>query len=210
MAYPQFDYQKLPPLPSLPDFSLDRLFSEPVEIRTPRLLIRPMTLDDADGIFDIYGDPEVGRLNLWTPLPHRTAAMDKIRVFQTHFVEGKRVRWGLTLPEEGRVIGDIAIVAHDYRMQQGEIGFNLSLAHQGNGYMSEALRGMWRFLFGEIGFRRIVALVNQYHEQCHRLLEAVGFQREGTLRQAVQWEGRPIDVWQFGLLPGEIRWKKPS
>ncbi len=70
--------------------------------------------------------------------------------------------------------------------------------------MTEALEAMLRFGFDAMSLNRIEADVTVGNDASVRVLEKLGFQREGLLRQRGYWKGSYHDLWLFSLLRDEI------
>lgn len=204
MENPVLDFSRPSTLETYPPFNQERIFRNIPTILTSRLRLRALRANDRQNIWNLYSDPEVGRLNAWTPLNTLAEADAKLHAFADQFVQRQRVRWGITLKEDDQVIGDIGMVHFDHRLARAEVGLNLLVGQQGKGIMSEALRAILRYGFRTLGLRRMEGLVLPQNLPCHRLLEAVGFQREGVLRKATSLEGEIEDLWLFGILPMEV------
>ena len=204
MENPVLDFTQASILASFPPFRQERIFRNVPTILTERLRLRALRADDLQGIWKLYSDPEVGRFNAWTPLESLAEAEEKLRTFADQFAQSQRVRWGIAFRNENEVIGDIGMVHFDHRLARAEVGFNLALNHQGKGIMSEALRAILRYGFRTIGLHRMEGLVLPQNTPCHRLLQAVGFRREGILRKASAMDGQQEDLWLFGILPEEV------
>lgn len=89
------------------------------------------------------------------------------------------------------------------RRVPGEIGFELSPAAMGMGYMREALELVLEFGFGTMGLNRIEALCHPDNLRAERLLEGLGFRQEGLLRQYRHTASGYQDVQIYSLLCGE-------
>jgi len=59
------------------------------------------------------------------------------------------------------------------------LGYNLAAAEQGHGYMTEAVRAVVRFAFGDWGLHRVAASYMPRNERSARVLERAGFKIEG-------------------------------
>ena len=71
--------------------------------------------------------------------------------------------------------------------------------------MSEALACLISFAFAEMGIRRIEAEVDLRNEPSTRMMDRMGFTKEGLLRQRWVAKGEVRDVEIFGLLRTEWR-----
>jgi RimJ/RimL family protein N-acetyltransferase len=74
--------------------------------------------------------------------------------------------------------------------------------------MSEALRLLVDFAFGSLGLHRLEADVDPRNGPSLRLLERLGFRREGLLRERYHAQGEIQDSVILGLLAPE--WQQAS
>lgn len=109
----------------------------------------------------------------------------------------------LRSPDEP-LIGDIGVNLNENKMQ-AEIGFTLDPLHQGHGYATEAVSALLRFLVDERGLLRFSAECDARNAPSARLLERVGFRREGLRRQHTWIKGEWTDDLVYGLLAAELR-----
>lgn len=80
--------------------------------------------------------------------------------------------------------------------QSGSLGYWMGERHAGRGYMSDAVRTLLRFGFDTLRLHRIEAACLPHNAASIRLLEKVGFRREGYARSYLCIDGR----WQDHLL----------
>src|SRR5664279_2669294 len=113
-----------------------------LELETERLHLRQLTLADTDFIFHHFSDPLVTRYLMdEPPVASAAEAQDIISFFQDP--AGKRqVRWGITRKSDRRLIGTIGFHRWEKAYFRAEIGYDLTPACWGQGYMSEALRAV--------------------------------------------------------------------
>jgi len=76
----------------------------------------------------------------------------------------------------------------------------LSPAHQGQGIAKEAALAVIAYGFEELSLNRIEALVLPANTASHQLLERLGFQREGLLRQYEKTRGQFDDLYMYSIL----------
>lgn len=173
------------------------------ELSSPRLVLRWLEPDDASALFRIYSDPEA--MKYWSSLPMTSegdahALLDGIAA---GLEEGRLFEWGVALQESDEVIGTVTLASLDGANKRAEIGFMLDRAMWRRGYMSEALRTLLDYAFGALGLERIEADVDPRNESSLRLLERLGFQREGYLRERWRVGGGVQDTVLLGLLRRE-------
>lgn len=90
----------------------------------------------------------------------------------------------------------------DYR-HSAEIGYWLGQPYWGRGIMPVAVKALVRYGFETLGLIRLEAHIFARNQQSARVLEKVGFKREGLLRQASMKEGEALDNVLYALLKDE-------
>ena len=155
-------------------------------LTTERLTLREVLADDADDVFAFRADAEVQRYNL-IPMRDRREALSLVRTMQGWYASRYAIQWGITLRDENRVLGLCGL--HDWSRQhrRAAIGYDLLRSHWGQGIASEAMREVVRFGFEEMELNRLQALTIVENARSIRLLERLGFTREGV-RQEGSWE----------------------
>ena len=163
-----------------------------------RLFFRPQRVEDAEALFDAYSDRELMRW--WSSAPHATVA-DTVAYLTPKPDEKPWRGWSIRLKGDDRAIGTLA--ATETKPRVFEIGYLLTRSRWGHGYAREAVSRLLDRLFHEEGARRVFADTDPENEASMRLLETLGFRREGLLRQ--EWEThigvRDSVIW--GLLRDE-------
>ena len=106
----------------------------------------------------------------------------------------------------------IGFIAHFYvlhpAVRQLEVGYSLVPSERGKGYCTEALEIMVDFLFLSKDIMRIQALTDLRNVASQKVLEKVGFKREGTLRKNFFVRGEWRDTYLYDILKEE--WKEPK
>ncbi len=91
----------------------------------------------------------------------------------------------------------------DYR--SASLGFCLTEAAWGHGYATEAATALLRWGFDHLDLNRVQAEADTRNVACARVLEKLGFVREGTLREDCVVDGVVSDSWVYGLLERDWR-----
>src|SRR5215217_9524919 len=169
-------------------------------ITTPRLVLRWISEDDIDGLYDVFSDPQVMRYWSSGPLPNREAAAAMQREIAEGNLDETMMKWGLALRESNFVIGTTTLFNLNLDNGRAELGYAMSRAYWGKGYMNEALRALLSHAFDVMKLRRLEADVDPRNTASIRTLERLGFQREGFLRERWHVNGEIQDALFYGLL----------
>ena len=168
---------------------------------TARLLIRPLEAVDAAAVAGYRSEPAVARYQSWST-PYTVADAQEL-------VGGDPLAAGwfqsaIVLRSGGTLIGDLGVNLHE-NLQQAEIGFTLATRYQGLGYGSEAVAGMLKHQFADRGLHKVSAECDARNRASARLLERVGFRREGLRRAHTFIKGEWTDDLEFGVLATDPR-----
>lgn len=174
-------------------------------IETDRLLLREITDEDASSILEYLSDDEVMKYYGLEPFTSLNDALDEISWYKSIRSKRTGIRWGITLKEHDVVIGSCGfhnIVAQHFR---AEIGFELSKEQWGKGIAAEAVEAIIRHGFQQMNFQRIEALIEPRNLASQKLVERLGFVREGLLRSYEYTCGKFDDLYMYSVLKQECQ-----
>jgi ribosomal-protein-alanine N-acetyltransferase len=111
---------------------------------------------------------------------------------------GERFQWIVEV--EGEAAGWITLAVASWEHGIAEIGYALATRQQGRGVMPDALGLLLAELFGQTAIERIEARCSVENLASQRVLDKVGFTREGRLRSYFELGGRRVDNWLYSIL----------
>jgi RimJ/RimL family protein N-acetyltransferase len=173
--------------------------------RTARLILRPYTLDDLDDLYALQSRPDVTRYLYWGPRDRtqvRESLEQKINATALE-KDGDSLTFAVTLPQTGRLIGDVQLNLVSREHRQGEIGYIFDPGHGGHGYATEAAETMLRAGFEEFGLHRVVGRLDGRNTASARLLERLGMRREAHFVQNEIVKGEWTDELVYAMLAEE-------
>jgi len=174
-------------------------------LTSSRLHLRWLDERDVANLFAIFSDQQVMRYWSSAPWSDEAAGMEMIESVRRHFVAGSLYQWGVARGEDDAIIGTCTLSDVDAQNRRAEIGFALRHDHWGRGYMFEATCTLLRFAFEKLALHRLEADVDPRNGASIRLLERLGFQREGYLRERWLVGEEVNDTVFYGLLQREWR-----
>jgi len=174
-------------------------------LQTERLVLREITLDDAEFWVRNFSDPDVVELTAWEPPRDLGAAKDEITQYCIRpFQESTGIRWGIALRGGSDLFGTLGY--HQWVREgahRARMGYDLLREHRRKGIMTEAMRAALAYGFTAMGLHRVEVLTDPVNTASIRLAEGLGFHRDGTLRENTHFRGRFIDDVVFSLLRQE-------
>jgi ribosomal-protein-alanine N-acetyltransferase len=173
-------------------------------METERLILRALRMEDAGFVFKEWGDPVVTYYMLdEEPLKTLEQAEEKLRPLQTPEKMPNFKWWGIELKAEGCLIGTCGYYRWDRNHHHAETGYDLWPDYWAQGLMPEALSALFRYGFGGMELNRIAATTHTENRRSQRVLQKLGFQREGLLREYYFRDGVYNDQILFSLLREE-------
>jgi ribosomal-protein-alanine N-acetyltransferase len=175
-------------------------------LETQRLLLRETSPADAPVLFAIHSDADAMRWFGTEPLPDEQAAQKVIEGWATaRTLANPGIRWGIERRDDGRLIGTCGMFRWNRHWRACMVGYELAREAWGQGYMRETLLAVLGFGFVQMQLNRVEAQVHPDNVASLKLVERLGFVREGLLREAGWWGGQAQDLVQFSLLRREQR-----
>jgi [ribosomal protein S5]-alanine N-acetyltransferase len=147
-------------------------------IQTPRLLVRAFQPDDYQDLYEYLSDERVYRFE-----PGKPVNWEGARKLAANMSTSPNF-WAVELLAEHKVIGQVYFEHSEPKhLMTWELGYILSPAYQRQGYMGEAAAALVRYGFSTGLIHRVKAHCNPENEASWKLLEKIGFRREGLFRQ---------------------------
>lgn len=169
-------------------------------VETPRLILRPFEMSDAETWFNIMSSPDVTRY--WSHLPWQSLQEAQEDIIQdiTHMERKEYLRLAIIDKASNALMGMCVFFNHYPNSRRGEIGYCLDTQFQGKGIMKEAMTTFIEFLQVHLSVRRLEADIHPDNKASAALLTKLGFEQEGYLKQRWIVGDEISDSAIFGLL----------
>ncbi|HZX03973.1 GNAT family N-acetyltransferase [Kribbella sp.] len=173
-------------------------------VRTERLTVRRFSSADAERFAAYRSDPAVAHFQGWeAPVSLADAQQQVERFAQADPEAAGWFQYAVAL--DGVLIGDLGVNLHE-NLMQADIGFTFATEYQGQGYASEAVRGLLQYLFVDRALHKVSAECDARNTASALLLERVGFTREGLRLSHTWFKGE----WTDDLLYGYLNPQQPT
>ncbi len=177
---------------------------------TARLRLRPITSDDVEDVFALFGRDDVTRYWGFARLESESAAADLIESILSECRTGRLFEWGVVerSSTQDRLIGTCALCDVHPLHARADLGFAVHPDFQNRGYAGEAASAVVEYGFRQLDLHRLTADADPRNEPSLRLLRRLGFREEGHVREHY-WQS---DEWQDGILFGLLasEWAVPQ
>jgi RimJ/RimL family protein N-acetyltransferase len=174
-------------------------------IRTARLLLRPLSSTDMDGLLAYRSLPEVCRYVPFEPMRREdiTARLSAPWARRAIAEEGEALFLGAELAGTGQLAGDVMLrwVSAEHRC--GEIGYVFNPLCGGRGLAAEAAHAVLHLAFDDLGLHRVIARLDARNTASARLAARLGMRQEAHLVENEWFKGEWTDELDFALLGRE-------
>jgi RimJ/RimL family protein N-acetyltransferase len=162
-----------------------------MEIRCSTCLLRPLVLADAASLALHANDRNVW-LNLRDRFPHPYSERDAEEYIAAVAARAQQTSFGIVVG--GEAVGNVSLMlGADIERKTAEMGYWLGRAFWGRGIATEAVRAATLYAFDQLGMHRVFALPFARNPASSRVLEKVGYVREGLMRRSAIKDGELLD-----------------
>jgi len=174
------------------------------ELLTQRLRLRQFQPRDVDGLHACFGDVEAMRYWNFPACRSKAETTRWIEILARTTSPHSYQAWALAEKRSDRCIGLVNYHHREAHNRRLEIGYILAPAHHRQGLMTEALQALMAFCFDELHTHRIEAMISPDNLASIRLVERLGFAREGgPLRDYWRVGEQYRDVLIYGLIDSD-------
>ena len=194
--------QSIPPLAK-------KLAPEQATLASPRLTLRPLSLDDAPIVARLAGEKDIASTTRLIPHPYPPGMAEKwILALPEMYQRAEMVNWGIALAD-GPLLGTIRLTLNPVD-NHAELGYWVGKPFWNNGYCTEAARLVVAYGFETLDLERIYANYMARNPASGRVLIKLGMKQEGLLRRHRRKFGRYEDLVVCGILRSEYQKQKQA
>ena len=165
--------------------------------------IRKWELSDAKDLAAALSNNKV-QDNLRDGLPYPYTEQDGKEFISAMLSADENETFAFSITVDDMVIGSIGIFRQgNIHRQTAELGYYIAEEYWGKGIMTEAVKQICEYVFGNSDIIRIYAEPFAYNIASCRVLEKAGFQYEGTLRSNAVKNNQILDMKIYSLLKSD-------
>jgi ribosomal-protein-alanine N-acetyltransferase len=182
----------------------------PVMMTGRRITLREMSEDDAADLHAYATHPLVMARALDDPPSEVETIRELIKAWLSRDPGHQRTHYQLGAVMNGRLIGSAMLTVVSAEHQRGEIGYVVHPDWWGRGIATEAAELLLELGFQTLGLHRIEATTRPDNTASWRVLEKIGMQREGLIRDHMLLRGTWVDSLTYAILATDPRPGSPG
>lgn len=170
-------------------------------IELEQFRLRELTEHDAAGLLEYISDPEVNRYISDEDTPKNIQeAFEEVKYWSSLFHYKRSVYWTIARKKDDKIIGSCGYNMWSMGHARGEISYDLARSCWNRGVMTKALKAITDFGFEKMKLNRIQATVAISNAASIRVLEKLGFKREGCLQEFGKLKESFEDSYMYAIL----------
>lgn len=192
-------------------------------ILTPRLILKPITPEDAAIVLDYKKEnwPEFLKWMIWVHSPsieERSIDDEKkfCQGFHERFLQRKDIPVLAFERASQNLVGAGGLHNCNWEIPMFTLGFSVRTSETGKGYATEIGSALTKYAFNALSAKKVATMHAEGNIGSQRAIEKIGFEKEGVLRQQHVLINRLVDEHCYGLLNSkrlpdiDVRWGLPE
>src|SRR5215470_10614850 len=160
---------------------LNRTFTPFPILKTERLTLRQLAINDEQEIFTLRSDREINKYldrQLSNTIDDARNFINKVN---ENINKNDSLYWAITLSDKNILVGTICLYNLSDENDKCEIGYELLTTFQGQGIMKEAVEKVIDYAFNTINVQKIEAFFHRDNLSSIRLLDKFSFKQSNEL-----------------------------
>jgi RimJ/RimL family protein N-acetyltransferase len=183
------------------------LFPQGYFLETDRLILRPPSPDDVEGLWPHVTDPRVTQFLAWDPHPNQETTRTMLQGLIEAQKQARGFHWIVVRSEE--LIGIVSLIDvrwtfRCWTLNRAELAYWIAPAHQGFGYATEASRRILQFGFQDLGLHKIIVYHVTANPPSGAVAQRLGFRYVGRELEAFQKQGTWHHLEHYEILQREF------
>lgn len=148
-----------------------------IELKTERLILRPLSVKDIEDVYEYVGDKEDIKYMVYLPKKDKQETKEFLREVETQWAktEPENYEFGIVLDE--RVIGTVTLYMEDNRTK-AELGWIINKKFRGMGYATEASKAAMDFAIDKLGVKELFAHCDTRNKASESVMKRLGMKYE--------------------------------
>lgn len=169
-------------------------------IQTERLLLRPITISDANDMFEYTSLDDSNKYLSWNAHTDIEQTINFIKEVELKYQTSKtEYSWGIELVTEKKLIGVVKLFEISHNNKRAEVSYILNPKFQGKGYVNEAINAVIDLAFSKLAFTRIQARCSNDNVASEKVMQKSGMNFEGLLKKYWILKGEYKDVVLYAI-----------
>lgn len=171
------------------------------EIKTERLILRKFLQSDVHNMYNNWASEECVAIGAGFPVhTDESVTQEVVEIWVEEYKKEHIYNWTIELKSINQVIGSITVVKKDLKNEIVEIGYSIGTKWWNNGYATEALNAVIKYLFKEVEVYCIEAACRESNLASIKVLNKCNMKKEAILKNRRLYKGKRENLIIYSIL----------
>lgn len=180
------------------------IFSKIPTLETERFLLRKLSVDDTDDMYEYAKEYDVTKYLTWSPHPNKASTLEYLMYLQNRYKTGDFSDWAIVCKDSGKMIGTCGFTRFFFAHDGAEIGYVINPQYHGQGIATEVVGRVIKYGFENLALERIEGKFMVENKASLRVMEKNGMTFEGVRRKGMLIKGEYRDIGVCSILREEF------
>lgn len=180
------------------------IFSKIPTLETERFLLRKLSVDDTDDMYEYAKEYDVTKYLTWSPHPNKASTLEYLMYIQNRYKTGDFSDWAIVCKDSGKMIGTCGFTRFFFAHDSAEIGYVINPQYHGQGIATEVVGRVIKYGFENLALERIEGKFMVENKASLRVMEKNGMTFEGVRRKGMLIKGEYRDIGVCSILREEF------
>ncbi len=167
-----------------------------------KVYLRPAKPSDIEAGYHWMLQLDPQSMTCW---PHQfETAEEAAKLYEKQEHDPNKQKFAVVRRKDNTLVGRVSFFNLNTLNRSAELGLLIDPDEQRNGYGSEALELLYRYLFHYRGLNKVYGQTAAFNTGALKLLEGLGFKKDATLRDHHFWDGNFYNAVIYSLLLFEV------
>lgn len=149
-------------------------------LKTKRLILRRISMADAQQMYENWAsEPLVTKYLSWNIHKDIEVTRHIISLWENEYSNLDFYQWGIVIESTNELIGNVSVVSMDYEKKEVSLGYCIGSKYWNQGYTTEAVAEVIRYLKNDVGVKRIDAKHHISNPASGRVMQKCGMRYIG-------------------------------
>jgi RimJ/RimL family protein N-acetyltransferase len=176
-------------------------------LKTERLFLRPISVEDLEDVYPHVTDPEIARHMSWEPHKNKGQTLEFLERLQAEMHNEKTYTWSIFINNQFCGIVSLLSILRKHRAltyNRGELAYWVSRDFHKKGIMTEACKHVIDFAFSDLNLHRLTVSHATENKASEALIKKLNFHYIGEEREAFQKNGIWLNHSLYELLEKDL------
>ena len=172
-------------------------------LKTERLVLRPLTVQDVDQVWPYQSNPELAEYQSYSAHKTKEETIKWLKQLKDEQELGKNITWGIFMNDQLCGVLSLITILRKHRAltyDRAELAYWLGPEFQGKGIMTEAGKRVIKFAFNQFSLHKLIVAHHEGNSGSENLIKRLGFKFSHEEKEEFMKSDKWVNCLHYELL----------